>query len=309
MLSVLLALAPVFIIIVVGIWLRQAKFLDIGFWRPAEQLTYFVLFPALLVSTLGTADLGGLGEVLPMVAAIWVAILGMTTALVLLRPVTGPSGPKFSSVIQGVIRQNSYIGLATAAAFYGGDGVAAAAVALVAIVPLANVISVVVITRYASSTTPSVRGILGQLARNPLIVAVILGLALNLSGIGIPIVFDSVLRILGNAALAFGLLAVGAALDLNSLRASGRVAATTCGLKLILMPAITFAACLAFGAVGMLGFIAVMFNGLPTATNSYILARQLGGDATLMAGLITLQTALSAITLPLVLGGLTAMGW
>ena len=75
------------------------------------------------------------------------------------------------------------------------------------------------------------------------------------------------------------------------------------------MPAITFAACLAFGAVGMLGFIAVMFNGLPTATNSYILARQLGGDATLMAGLITLQTALSAITLPLVLGGLTAMGW
>ena len=308
--TILLPLLQVFTLILLGLWLRQAKFLDKGFWRPAEQLTYFVLFPALLVSTLGSADLGAISAVLPMVGAIWVAIFGMTIALVALRPVTGPPGPQFTSVIQGVIRQHSYLGLACAAGFYGQAGVAAAAVALLAIVPVVNVISVIVLARYGQGgRAVTLGGVLRQLLHNPLIVAVALGLALNLSTLGLPPVIDGVLDILGDAALAFGLLAVGAALNLSALRQSGRVAIIATALKLLVMPGVTFLACLAFGVAGMAGFIAVMFNGLPTATNTYILARQMGGDATLMAGLVTLQTAASAITLPLVLGGMAALGW
>ena len=55
---------------------------------------------------------------------------------------------------------------------------------------------------------------------------------------------------------------------------------------------------------GTAAFVAVLFNGLPTATSAYILARQLGGDATLMASLITAQTLLAMLTLPLVLAPL-----
>jgi predicted permease len=44
-----------------------------------------------------------------------------------------------------------------------------------------------------------------------------------------------------------------------------------------------------------------VFNGSPTSAASYILARQLGGDAPLMAGIITVQTALAMITLPVLL--------
>ena len=45
----------------------------------------------------------------------------------------------------------------------------------------------------------------------------------------------------------------------------------------------------------------VLFFALPTASTAYVLTRQLGGDSHLMAGLITLQTLLAAISLPLVL--------
>ena len=47
--------------------------------------------------------------------------------------------------------------------------------------------------------------------------------------------------------------------------------------------------------------VAVLFAALPTASSSYIMSRQLGGDAPLMAGITTLQTLLAAVTLPLTL--------
>jgi len=40
---------------------------------------------------------------------------------------------------------------------------------------------------------------------------------------------------------------------------------------------------------------------LPTATSSYILARQLGGDAPLMAAIVSGQTLLAVATIPLIL--------
>jgi hypothetical protein len=52
---------------------------------------------------------------------------------------------------------------------------------------------------------------------------------------------------------------------------------------------------------GLTAAIALLFMASPTATSSYILARQLGGDATLMAGVITLQTAVSMVSLPVIL--------
>jgi malonate transporter len=43
----------------------------------------------------------------------------------------------------------------------------------------------------------------------------------------------------------------------------------------------------------------LLFQALPTASSSYIMARQLGGDAPLMAGIIASQTLLAAVALPI----------
>ena len=47
--------------------------------------------------------------------------------------------------------------------------------------------------------------------------------------------------------------------------------------------------------------VAILLAALPTATSAYILARQLGGDAPLMAGIISGQTLLAIVTIPLML--------
>ena len=80
MLDVVLAILPVFALIFLGTGLKAAGFLPPAFWEGAERLTYFLLFPALLLTTLAKAEFGDL-EVLPMAAAIAAAVLLMAASL------------------------------------------------------------------------------------------------------------------------------------------------------------------------------------------------------------------------------------
>jgi predicted permease len=72
-------------------------------------------------------------------------------------------------------------------------------------------------------------------------------------------------------------------------------------LKLVLMPTMALTLALALGVRGTELAVVAICSAVPTASNAYILARQLGGDAPLMAQIITVQTLLSALTLPLAL--------
>jgi malonate transporter and related proteins len=144
-------------------------------------------------------------------------------------------------------------------------------------------------------------GVARQIVTNPLILACLAGAVLNLTGIGPPPVLGEMLRLLGRAALPIGLLAVGAALDLEAARRAKRVSGLASLLKLAALPALAYGLGAAFGADGVALSVGVVFAAVPTATSAYILARQLGGDAALMANLCTLQTLLALVTLPLVL--------
>jgi len=204
-------------------------------------------------------------------------------------------------LLSGGGRLNTYIGLSVAFGLWREAGLAASAVVLGAIVPLVNVTSVYVLARYGTAAQPSLAGVARQIATNPLILAIVLGAALNLSGIGPPPVIGDMLRILGHAALPIGLLAVGAALNLEAARRAKAVAGLASLLKLIVLPALAYGLGAAFGAEGVALAVGVVFAAVPTATSAYILARQLGGDAAFMANLCTLQTLLALVTLPLAL--------
>ncbi len=303
MTAIVLVILPVFALIFLGWLLRRRQFPGEHFWAPAERLTYFCLFPALLATTLARADFSEL-DVLPMAGAIVAAILAMTGGLLLARRALGLSGPGFTSLYQGAVRMNTYIGLAVAYGVAGEAGVAAAAVAVAAIVPLVNLLCVSLLARFGTAAQPTLAGVARQVASNPLILGCAAGGALNLSGLGLPPVLGETLLILGRAALPLGLLCVGAALDLRAARRAGGPVLLSSLLKLGLLPALTWAGCWALDVTGTAAFVAVLFNGLPTATSAYILARQMGGDAVLMASLITAQTLLAMLTLPVVLAPL-----
>jgi malonate transporter len=298
--AVALATLPIFLVIFLGAVLKAWRFPPPSFWEPAERLVFYILLPALLVATLASADLSGL-DADAMAGAIAAALLAITLVLLLLKPVIAPDGPAFTSVFQGATRMNTYIGLAVAFSVHGGVGLAAAAVAVAVIVPLGNVLGIAMLARYGRGGQPTIMGAAKTVIQNPLILACLVGIGLNLSGLGLPPVGEPFLRVLGRGALPLALLAIGAALDLGAARAGGRAVVAAVGLKLLVLPAITALACAGLGVGGVAAFVAILFNGSPASPISYVLARRLGGDAHLMAGIVTVQTALAVLTLPAVL--------
>jgi predicted permease len=143
-------------------------------------------------------------------------------------------------------------------------------------------------------------------AQNPLILACLAGFTIK--AIGLAPLFElarPTLEILARSSSSLGLLCVGAALDPSRLTDQRQVLGATCGLKLLVMPAATALFCRLFGVEGLTAAVAILFNSVPISASSYVLARQLGGDAQLMASLIATTTLAAVVTMPLVLALLT----
>jgi hypothetical protein len=298
---VIAALLPVFILIVLGVVLKRSLMRLDTQWHGLERLTYFVLFPMLLIQTLVKADLSkvpvaGVGGAL-LLSALTMSLLCLTLRPALAR--LGIDGPGFTSIFQGATRWQTYVALSVSANLYGDVGLALASVAMVAIIPLVNVFSVAVLAHYAAPEKQSARAIVMTLIRNPLIWACVIGLAVNLVQMPLPKLWHEVADALGRSSLAIGLLVTGAGLQLKGLLRPSLGAALGVAFKLVLMPMLALALAVWFGLSGNNLAIVAICAAVPTSPSAYLLARQMNGDAPLLAQIITLQTILAAITMPI----------
>ncbi|WP_407118969.1 AEC family transporter [Bradyrhizobium sp. LMG 9283] len=298
---VVAALLPVFILIVLGIVLKRSLMRLDTQWHGLERLTYFVLFPMLLIQTLVKADLSKV-PVAGVGGALLLSALAMSLLCLALRPTLsrlGIDGPAFTSIFQGATRWQTFVGLSVAANMFGDVGLALASVAMVAIIPLVNVFSVAVLAHYASPEKQSGSAIVMTLVRNPLIWACAIGLFINVTHLPLPKLWHEVADALSRSSLAIGLLVTGAGLHLEGLLRPSAAAAIGVAFKLVLMPAVALALAVWFGLSGDSLAIVAICSAVPTSSSAYVLARQMGGDAPLLAQIITLQTMLAAVTMPM----------
>lgn len=301
--AILSALVPVALLVALGVVLRQRLLRDAAAWLPLEQVTYFVLFPALLVVSGAKANLskvnltGVVGTFITMLTVLAVALL---LARPLLTRHLKVDGPAFTSLFQGVLRWNTYVALAVTGSLYGADGVTVAAVALVCLIPVVNVMCVAVLAHFASGGRLRPEVLLRQLARNPLIWSCALGILLNVLKVPVPAPVLDFGDMLGRASLAIGLLVVGGGLRPRDLARPRAVSGLAVGMALVLKPALTLMAGLAFGLSGRELTVIVLLSAVPSAPAGYVLARQFGGDAALLAEILTLQILAAGITMPVV---------
>ena len=301
MLIVFGALVPVFLLIVLGVALKRRLLTDEPIWIGIERLVYYVLFPALLVDTLSRAKLSSV-PIAGVGGALLLAVLVMSALCMALRPLLarwqGISGPSFTSIFQGATRWQTFVALSVAGNLYGDVGITLASVAMVAMIPLLNIFAVAVLATYASPQRLKWPALLMTIAKSPLIWACVVGLLLNVLAVPIPRPLHEFMDALGRCSLAIGLLVVGAGLQLQTLHRFSPATILTVVLKLAVMPVVAIALGLAFGLSGSSLAVVACCASVPSASNGYILARQMGGDAPLLAQILSLQTLLAVLTMP-----------
>ncbi|MCF6189396.1 MAG: AEC family transporter [Cocleimonas sp.] len=295
-------LIPLYLLITLGFFLKKYQFPSNEFWPGMEKMIYFILFPILVFVAILKApmDISLFGKL-----AILTLIPAVISALLQYVGFLSPSISRatFSSMFQGAVRNNTTISLIIVAWLVPDTGLAMIAVIVLIMVPFNNITSVLVLLRYGKNENPqnNSASLWMGVIKNPLIIASASGLVLNVFGLKLPDPLLNTADFLGRSALPFGLLAVGAGLKFGSFFDNKLAILLSSMGKLVVTPALTYALCIMLNIETDIAKVVIIFSAMPTAISSYILAKQMGGDADGMAQIITFQIIAAALTLPVIL--------
>jgi malonate transporter and related proteins len=292
------ALLPTFILIALGFTARATQIATAEQFGMVNRFGYFILYPSFLFTLISGANFAS-GDAGTFLLAVLGGFLALVLVALSLRLVFRGEDAAYTSVFQGSVRWNGFALLAAAASLYGERGPELIGLAFGPLVLTLNVICVIVLSRWGAARATSMRAVLDQIVVNPLILGCAFGLAANFAGLRDLGPISDALRLLGGAAMPVALMCVGAGLDFNALRGAGVKVAVASSFRLILAPILVWSACALLGVAQLPTAVAVGIASTPTAAAAYTFAREMGGDARLMAAIITATTILSFITMPI----------
>ena len=303
--EILLLISPVFILIILGNLLRRIGVPELSFWHVSDKLIYWVLIPALLFHHVSQITLSS-----TMLANYAVVILSglfvVTTLSFIAGKLFGYTPQIWTSVMQGAARHNAFIALAIAGSLFGDEGLALGAIFMVILIPIINIVIVSAMASTLNQDTdnnsrPGIFDVLFELIKNPFILAIAAGLIISFVDTDRISIIHETTGLLGSAALPIMLLSIGANIKIREISSTITPIIIANVLKLLIFPIVVFFVAKSMNLSLFETTIAVIFAAVPTAASSYSLAKQFGGEAQLMTSIITIQVALSFITIPIIL--------
>ena len=293
------SLIPIFALIIFGYLFKKISFPSHDFWPMADKLTYYILMPSLLILTLSQAKFenNSFELILSSTLAIFLTLL----TLVIFNKFNQTNSSSFTSVVQGGIRFNTYVFLALSGSIFGSEGLVIAAIIISFAIPILNIFCISIFAIYSDNQKINILFILKSIFKNPLIIASIIGVLINILGFQMPLSLENFLKILSAAALPLGLLSIGYALVLKDIKSAKKDMLVSIIAKFIVLPAFIFFISKYLELDALAISVLVLFAIMPTAPSSFILARELKGDLQLITSIITVQTILATIFLTIFL--------
>lgn len=271
-------------------WLRREEISTIN------KIAFRIFLPCLLYYNIYCSDLSGSFDPLLMTYAVGGVLLtfGLALGYALL---TEKLPERRGVLIQGMFRSNYVImGIPVATALLGADQLGTVSILIAVIVPLFNMLAVVVLEVFRGQK-PKPLHILGQIAKNPLVIGSVLGILTLVAGIRLPHILEQTIQSVSAIASPLQLFLLGAFFQFSGLKTYRRELVTVSIAKLIVSPG------LFLGLGALLGFRGVSFVSLigifasPTAVNSFTMAQQMGGDAELAGDIVVTTSAASILTM------------
>lgn len=288
--------APIFVMLLLGIVLKRIQMINDEFIKIASQLVYNIGLPVMLFTTCATAHFGEMTDKNILIA------FSLMTAIVFIGSLVTAhwhcKDPREHGVfIQGAFRGNlAILGLAFCANAYGDRGLAIAALPVAMTVVFYNVLSVYVLNRSLHPANSSLKPTLIGIAKNPLIIAILLGLIVNTITLPLPKVLLDSGKYLSQMVLPLALICIGGALDISRLTKLDSATLSASIWKLLLSPAIACGIAIALGVRGESLAILFLLAGSPTATISFVMVQAMNGNTKLAANIIVQTTLGSMLT-------------
>lgn len=132
---------------------------------------------------------------------------------------------------------------------------------------------------------------------NPIIIAIVAGLAWSAFKIPMPHILEKTVSSVGAVASPMGLMAMGASFDLKKASAKVKPAMTAAFIKLVGFVAVFLpvAVSLGFRREELVAILVML--GSATTVSCYVMARNMGHEGVLSSSVIMLTTMFSAFTL------------
>ena len=293
------ATVPVFLVMVLGYLLYRKKMLTAEFVKVCNSLNFKVTLPVLLFKDISRASIQEewdtkmvlfcAGVTVVSIALIWV----LAKKLVKDRTITG-------ALVQASFRSSAAVlGVAFIQNIYGDAGMAP--IMIIGCVPLYNIFSVIILTFEgngdSSSQNSKIKDSLTEILKNPIILAIVIGLIVSLTKLKFPAIVDKTVDSVAAIATPLALLAMGAGFE--GKKAMAKIKPTIAGafIKLIALPMVfvPLAAAMGFRYEKMMAIL-IMLAG-PTTVSSYIMAQNMDNDGVLTSSIVAATTLLSSVTL------------
>ena len=299
--NIITTIIPIFIIIIIGWFARWRGFIPPEFINPANRLVYYIAIPAMIFHAISKASLKTqfdatvlaitLLSVLAVFAVAW-------SAGKINRVRRGQRGTFIQTAFHGNL---GYIGLAVAYYFLGNEGFVRASIIAGFIMILQNFLAVVALQ--FNSNKPSATGnrfdVALRVLGNPVILSAMAGILFSLSGLRVPLIIDRSLDILSGFALPMALLVIGGSLSFELMQLRILRVLSSSFMKLILLPGLGFALYRLFGLASQAYLPGLILLASPTATITYVMAKEMNGDTDFAVAAISISTMFSAITFTL----------
>ena len=290
------AVLPMCLIMALGYGTRRLGWIRREEISVINKIAFRIFLPCLLYYNVYCSDLSGSFDPLLMAYAVGGVLL--TFGLSLGYTLLAEKLPERRGVmIQGMFRSNYVImGIPVATALLGSDQLGTVSILIAVVVPLFNMLAVIVLEVFRGQK-PKPLHILGQIAKNPLVIGSVLGILTLAAGIRLPHILEQTIQNVSAIASPLQLFLLGAFFQFSGLKTYRRELVTVSAAKLIVSPG------LFLGLGALLGFRGVAFVSLigifasPTAVNSFTMAQQMGGDAELAGDIVVTTSAVSILTM------------
>lgn len=289
---------PIFAVITLGWFVRIQGFIQPEFLGPANRLVYYLAIPAMIFHSISKASLSAQFNV----TVILITLLSVSAVFavawcvgLIWRIRRGELGTYIQASFHGNL---GYIGLAVAYYSLGNDGFVRASIIAGFIMILQNLLAVVALQFNSddASTSKNKQEVVLRILGNPVILSALAGILFSSTGLKLPLVISRSLDILSGLALPMALILIGASLSFKLMQLRMFRILSSSFLKLILLPGLGFILYRLFDIKLHDYLPGLILLASPTATLTYVMAKEMNGDTDFAVAALSSCTILSAAT-------------